>query len=148
MRNIKQSNIKNRTYYFFNDMINIKNFDLSLIETDRKSYKNIGIYYTGYITIKSISDHENINSVNPLYLIIGNVDGYIEENNGNKYLTFAPTDKNRKVLEKYTKLWDEIKYHIQTRNVEKSGEYEKDYMKIKFNSDDDLPLNITLRFDI
>ena len=68
---------------------------------------------TGYITIKSISDYENINSVTPLYLIIAEVDRYIEENNGNKYLTFASTDKNAKVLEKYTKLWGEIKYHIQ-----------------------------------
>ena len=54
------------------------------------------------------SDHVKINSVNPLYLIIGEVDGYIEESNGNKYLKFASTDKNKKVLEKYTKLWNEI----------------------------------------
>ena len=51
-------------------MINIKNFDASLIEIDKKSYKNIGIYYIGHITIKSISDYENINSVNPLYLTL------------------------------------------------------------------------------
>ena len=69
-----------------------------------KSYKNIGIYYIGYITIKNISDYENINGINPLYLIIGDVDGYIEENNGNKYLTLASTDKNKEVLEKYSKL--------------------------------------------
>ena len=137
----KQINIKNRTYYFFNDMINIKNFDQSLIETDKISYKIIGICYVGHITIKSISDYENINSVNPLYLIIGDVDGYIEEDNGNKDLTFASTNKNKKVLEKYTKLWGEIKYHIQTINAAKFGEYEKDYMKIKFTSDDDLLLN-------
>ena len=52
---------------------------------DKKSYKKIRIYYIGYITIKSISDYENINRVNPLYLIINETDGYIEENNGNKY---------------------------------------------------------------
>ena len=104
MGNIKQINIKNRTYYFFNDMINIKNFDPSLIKIDKKSYNNIGIYYIRYITIKSISDFENINHVNPLYLIIGNVDGYIQENYGNKYFTFASTDENKKVLEKYPKL--------------------------------------------
>ena len=101
MGNIKQINIKNRTYCFFNDMINAKNFDSSLL-IDKKSYKNIGIYYIRYITIKSIRDYENINSVNPLYLIIGETDGYIEENNGNKYITFPSTDKNKKVLEKYT----------------------------------------------
>ena len=53
--------------------------------------------------------------------------------------------KLKKVLERYTKLWDEIKYHIQTIKVDKSSEYEEDYMKIKFNSDDDLPLSKTLR---
>ena len=52
MGNIKQINIKNRTYYFFNDMINIKDFDSSLIKIDKKSYKNIAIYNVGYITIK------------------------------------------------------------------------------------------------
>ena len=110
MGNMKQINIKNCTYYFFNDMINIKDFDPDLIKIYKKSYKNIGSYYIGYITIKSISDYENISSVNPLYLIIGDVDGYIEENNGSEYLTFASTDKNKKVLEKYVKLWNEIKY--------------------------------------
>ena len=72
MGNNKQINIKNCTYYFFNDTINIKNVDSSLLKIDKKkSYKNIGIYYIGYITIKRISDYENINSANPLYLIIG-----------------------------------------------------------------------------
>ena len=52
MGNIKQINIKNRTYYFFNDMINIKDFDSSLIKIDKKSYKNIAIDNVGYITIK------------------------------------------------------------------------------------------------
>ena len=90
------------------------------------------------------SDHVKINNLNPFYFIIGEVDGYIEENNGKKYLTFASTDKNKKVLEKHTKLWDEIKY-IQTINASRFGEYEKDYMKIKFNSDDELPLNKMLK---
>ena len=126
-------------------MINIKDFDPSLVKIDKKSYKNIGIYYIGYITIKSISDYENVNSVNPLYLITGEVDGYIEENNGNKYLTFASADKNKKVLERHTNLWNEIKYYIQTINPDKSVEYEKDYMRIKFNSDDNLTLNKILK---
>ena len=94
---------------------------------------------------KSISDCENFNSVNSLYLISGDVDGYIEESNGSKYLTFSYTNKNKKALEKYTKLLDEIKYHIQTINASKFGEYDKDYTKIKFISDDDLPLNKILK---
>ena len=104
MGNAKQINIKNRTYYFFNDMINIKEFDPNFMKLDKKSYKNIGIYHIRYITIKSVSDCENITCVNPLFLMIGEVNGYIEENNGNEYLTFASIDKNKEVLEKYTKL--------------------------------------------
>ena len=66
MGNIKQITIKNRTYYFFNDMINIKNLDQKSLKIDKKSHKSIDIYYIGYITIKNISDYENIHSVNPL----------------------------------------------------------------------------------
>ena len=55
MRNTKEINIKNRTYYFFNDMINIEDFDSNLLKIDKTSYKNIDIYYIGYITIKSNS---------------------------------------------------------------------------------------------
>ena len=66
---LKQIDIKNRTYYFYNDMINIKKFDSNLLKIDKKSYKDIGIYKTGYITIKKIDDYENIHSINPLYLI-------------------------------------------------------------------------------
>ena len=65
MGNIKQINIKNRTYYFFNDMINIEDFDLNLLKIDKKSYVNTDIYYIGYITIKDF-DYVRINSVNPL----------------------------------------------------------------------------------
>ena len=54
MGNIKEINVKNRTYYIFNDMINIKDFDSRLLKIDKKSYKNIGIYNIGYITIKKI----------------------------------------------------------------------------------------------
>ena len=77
MGNIKQINIKNRTYYFFDAMINIEDFDLSLLKTDKKSYKNIAIYYIGYITIKKIDGYEKIHCVNSLYLTIGKVDRFI-----------------------------------------------------------------------
>ena len=75
-------------------MINIKDYDSSITEVDKKSYKNIGIYNIGYITIKKIDDYETINSPNPLYLIIGKADGYIKENNGKKYLIFTSADDN------------------------------------------------------
>ena len=109
MGNIKQINIENRTYYFFNDMINIKDFDSSLLKIDKQTKNHTKISASIIIT-KKIDDYENINSVNPLYLIIGKADGYIDENSGNRYLVFTSTDGNKKVLAKFAKLWDEIKH--------------------------------------
>ena len=124
-------------------MINIKNFHSSLLKIDKKSYKNIDIYYIGYIIVKD-SEYVNINSVNPLYLNIKKVEEYVEEINGNKYLTLVFTVKNKEVLTKHTELWDGIKNSIEKIN-NKSGEYGKDIMKIKFDLDDSLPLNKTLK---
>ena len=123
MRNIKQINIKNRTCYLFNDTISIKNFDLDLLKTRKKSYKNINIYYIGYITIKD-PEYVKIHSVNPLYFIIDKADGYIEERNGNRYLNLASKDKNKEKLKKYTELWNKKKNLIEKING-KPGEYGK-----------------------
>ena len=90
-------------------MVNIEVFDPNLLKIEKKSYKNMDIYYIGYMAIKKIDDYENIHSVNPLYLMIGEVDGHIEEKNESKYLVFDSTDENREVLEKYTELWDGIR---------------------------------------
>ena len=78
MGEIKQIEIKTRTYYFYNDLFNIEKFNSSLLKTDKKSYKDVDIQCIGYITIKSIGDCENIYSVNPMYLITGEVDEHIE----------------------------------------------------------------------
>ena len=75
MGEIKQIDIKNWTYYFYNDIIDLKDFDARLLKIDKKSYKNIGIYNIGYITIKKINDCNNIDSVNPLYLRIDHANG-------------------------------------------------------------------------
>ena len=64
---IKELNIKNHTYYFFNDMINIQIFHSNLLKIDKKPYQDFDIYYIGYITIKKIGNCKNIDSVNPLY---------------------------------------------------------------------------------
>ena len=81
MVTVKQIDIKNQTYYFYNYMIDIKTFDSNLLKIDKKSYKDIGI---GYITIKKIDDYETIYSVNPLYLTISHASGYIECNSVEK----------------------------------------------------------------
>ena len=141
MGEVKQINIKNLTYIFYNDVIDLKDFEPNLLKIDKKSYKNINIYYIGYITIQKIDDYESIYSVNPLYLCINHASGYIEEKNGNKYLIFDSVDENKEVLKKYADVWDGIKNKIKAINGGKENNYEKDYMKIKFNSNDDLPLN-------
>ena len=90
--------IKNRTYYFFDDIINVNNFDLNNIKKDTKrSYKDILIYYFGYVAIKD-SKNLKINSVNSLYLIFGKVNGYFDETNRNKYLTLVPTNESKEII--------------------------------------------------
>ena len=102
MGEVKQINIKNWTYYFYNDITDLKDFEPNLLKIDKKSYKNIDIYYIGYITIKKIDDYESIYHVNPLYLHINHASGYIEEKNGNKYLIFNDSvDENKEVSKKY-----------------------------------------------
>ena len=145
MGTVKQIDIKNRTYYFYNDIIYLEIFKSNLLEIDKKSYKDIGIYNIGYITIKKIDDYENIYSVNPLYLIIAHASGYIEEKGVNKYLVFNSTDENKELLKKYNDVFNGIRDKIKEINSDEC-DYEKDYMKIKFNSDDNLPLNKPLKF--
>ena len=81
-------------------------------------------------------------------MIIGKVNGYIEEKNESKYLVFDSTDENKEVLEKYTEVWDGIKNEIETINGGKKGEYDKDFIKIKFNSDNNLPLDKPLKLHL
>ena len=85
-------------------------------------------------------------SVNRLYLHIDHASGYIEEKNGNKYLIFDSVDENKELLKKYANVWNGNKNKIKTINGD-DGDYGEDYIKIKSNSDDDLPLNKLLKFD-
>ena len=144
---IKQIDIKNRTYCFYNDIIDLKDFDVGLLKIDKKSYKDIAIYNIGYITIKKIDDYENNYSVNPLYLTITHASGYIEEKGVNKYLVFNSTDENKELIKKYNDVFNGIRDKIKEIDSDEC-DYEKDYMKIEFNSDDDLPLNESLKFHL
>ena len=109
---VKQIDIKNRTFYFYNDMINIKKSDSNLLKIDKNSYKDIGIYNIGYISIKKIDDYENVYSINPLYLIIDHASRYIEEKEMNKYLVFDSTDENKELLKKYNDAFNGIRNKI------------------------------------
>ena len=139
MGKVKELNIKNRAYYYFNDIIDIKDFHSNLLKIDKKQYKDIDIYYTGYITIKNIGDCENIHSVNPLYLMIHSATGYFEEKYGEKYLILDMT-------EKYDEAFSGIKKEIETINGRKELIYEKNYAKIGVNTDDNVSLNNQSKF--
>ena len=129
MGEVKQIEIKNRIYYFYNDMINLKDFESNLLKIDKKHYKGIHIYYIGYITIKNINNCESIYSVNPLYVLVNHANGYIEEKNGNKYLVFDDfVNENRELLKKYVDVWDGIKNKIKAINGGKENDYGKDYI--------------------
>ena len=121
----KTNNFKNRTYYFYNNIIDLKDCDAKLLKIDKKPYKNLDIYYIGYITILKIDDYESIYSVNPLYLRIDHASGYIEEKNGNKYLIFNSVDENKEVWKKYLGIWDGIKIKIKEINGDEC-DYGKD----------------------
>ena len=131
---IKQIDIKNRTYYFYNDIIDLKDFDAGLWKIDIKSYKDIGIYNIGYITKKKTDDCKNINSVNPLYLNITHANGYIKEKGVNKNLFFDSTelhstDENKELIKKYNDVFNGTRNKIKEINSDECY-YEKDYMKI------------------
>ena len=136
---IKALNIKNQTYYFFNDMINIQNFQSNLLKIDKKHYKGFNIYNIGYITIKKICNCKNIHSVNSLYLLIGPASGYFSEKNGEKYLILNTIDK-------YEEVFSEIKSEIEIINGGEKMYYEKHYAKAGVNTSDDIPLNKKLKF--
>ena len=79
MGETKQINIKIRTYCFYNDQIDLKGFDARLLKVDKKDYNEIDINYISYVTIKKAADYNNINSVNPMYLMINEMIGHFEE---------------------------------------------------------------------
>ena len=93
---------QNRTYYFYNDMTNLKNFESSLLKIDKKHYRKINTYYTGCVAIKRNDGYESIDSVNPLYWQVNHASGYIEEKSGNRYLIFDDSvNGNKELLKKY-----------------------------------------------
>ena len=109
MGQAKQINIKNKSYYFCDDMINIKNFHSNLLKIDKKSHEDIDIYYIGYIMIKKFSHCENIHSVNSLCLMIHSATGHFKEKYGEKYLIIDSTQKCEEV-------WSGIRSEIKTLN--------------------------------
>ena len=123
---VKDIEMKNHTYYLFDDIININDFGWNNNKIHQKSYKIILIYYIGYVTIKK---DLRICSANPLYLIFGKVNGYFEEINGNELIALVPTNESKK---KYGEIWSKIRDLIRTTT---KNYYDEKYIKVKFNSE-------------
>ena len=137
MGELKQINIKNRTYYFYNDIIDLDEFDESKIKVDKKDFNGIDIYDLGYEHQKKISECNAINSVNPLYLRIVEMKGQFEKGKDDAwYLIISYKDD---VYEKLTNIFESIKNKI-TEKTWDVVEYDKDYMKIKFESNNIFPV--------
>ena len=107
----------------------------------KKDYKEIDIYCIGYVTVKKNANCNNINSVNPLYLMINEIIGHFEEKSENKYLVLDDVDGNKEVSKKYEEVWEGVKEEIETINGGEKVEYENDFKKIMFEPNDDLPMN-------
>ena len=116
-------------------MTNINDFDPSLLNIDEILFKKdeLIMYDTKYI--------KNLNSLNTLYLVFNNLYAYTEKSGENGYLIFASTEKNKIMMKNYRELWDEIKEQIELITGDKVIKYSKDFMKIRFTTNDDLPLN-------
>ena len=123
---VKDIEMKNHTYYLFDDIININDFGRNNNKIHQKSYKIILIYYICYVTIKK---DLRICSANPLYLIFGKVNGYFEEINGNELIALVPTNESKK---KYGEIWSKIRDLIRTTT---KNYYDEKYIKVKFNSE-------------
>ena len=104
---------------------------------------NIDIYYIGYVAKKP---EYKINSINAIYLLINRIDGLFKEKDGDKYLNIASTDINSEVLRTFSEVWNGIKDCIEKLDDSELGEFDKNYMKIKFSSNDDILLNKQLNF--
>ena len=116
MGEVKQVNIKNRNYYFYNNQISLKDFDARLLKVNKENYKEIDIYYIGYATVKKIANCNNINSINTLYLIINEMIGHFEEKNENKNLVLDDVDEKKEVSKKYEEVWEGVRKEINTIN--------------------------------
>ena len=142
MGEIKQIDIKNRSYYLYRNLSDLKNFDAEFIKIDKKSDKNIDIYYIGYRPFIKIGDYWSNFTVNPLYLDIAYASEHIEcnsiecnyiecnsieEKNGNKYLVLDEIYEKNEVLEKYEEVWEGIKKKIETINGGEKIEYGKHF---------------------
>ena len=124
--------------YFFSIMVNIMELNTSLVGIEKISHENIDTIY----------DIEYFNNFGTLHLIFNNVDAYFMSFNEDKYLIFAKTERNKDMVEKYEEIWDFIREEIRLIDDVEPFKYKKDFMRIKFKSDDRVPINEILNISV
>ena len=137
-------NIKNKKYnYIEKSIIKLNDISASLINITRKESMGINIYYIDHYYLED-DDIE----LKPFYFTINDVYGYFEENIGKKYFNIDNTYNNKKILQKYMFLWEYIKNIIENKGGKPFIDFVKDNMTFKIDTDDDIPLNKVLKFDV
>ena len=137
-------NIKNKKYnYAEKSIIKLNDVSLRLINIIKKESMVINIYYINHFYLED----DNIKQ-GPFYFGINDVYGYFEENNGNKYFNIDNTYNNKKILQKYMLLWNDIKDIIKNKGGKPFSDFVKDNMTFKFDTDNNIPLGKVLKFDI
>ena len=146
---IKSLEIKNRTNYNWDDITYINDFDVNSLEIiKRESRISANIYYTGYV----LNPDYDYDTINPLYLVINRLIGYIEEIEGSsdKYLVVAKSMRNKDIFSVLDTVWGSIENKIEDKINPIPNNYPsikiKDYDKFRFNSDTNLPLDTSIEF--
>ena len=133
MKVTRQLNIKEKGGQFFTDMININNFDSSLLHIDRIAMDNdFIVYYIKYL--------KNLNKFDKLFFVFNDLDVMFQEDGKNKYLIFFSTEQNKTMLENYLNIFDKIAEQIELM-TDDNIQYSKNLFEIKFKTSDDLPFN-------
>ena len=140
---IESFKIKTKTNYNSDDIVYINDFDSNLLEIiKRESRIGANIYYIGYV----LNPNYDYNTINPLYFVLNRLIGYIEEIEGSddKYLVVTKTIRNRQIIHSFDTIWSHIEHKINPNNF--NNNKIKDYDKLRFNSDTDLPTNTLIAF--
>ena len=140
--NIQSLKIKTKTNYNWDDIVYINDFDVNLLEIiKRESRTGANIYYIGYV----LNSDYDYNTINPLYFVITRSIGYIEEIKGSsdKYLVVTTSIRNNKIICSFDTIWKLIENRITSNNFSNKI---KDYDKLRFNSDIDLPIDKLIEF--
>ena len=137
-------NIKNKKYnYAEKNVIKLNDISGCLINITRKESMGINIYYIDHYYLED-DDIE----LKPFYFAINDVYGYFEENIGKKYFNIDNTYNNKKILQKILFLSEYIKDIIENKGGKPFSDFFKDNMAFKIDTNDDIPLNKVLKFDV